>query len=612
MSPAPSPATEVLKEFDFSVPPFDLLTREQAAALGHRMDIGFEPDGACILEAGTSSNFLYMILKGHVAALDVRDDRPEPEIFAEYGPGDLFGSMACLTGESRHRYEALEDTLLWTIPADAFRDAVESNGRFAAYFLESLSRRASLLPVTETSSDLGELMLTRVGEAVLAEAVILPAGTAISDATRGMRDRRVDCLFVDTPSGLGIVTRTDLLEAIALGGHALGDDVAPLASTPIVSCDSQQPLFQALVAMTRHRIERVAVRHKGQLLGTLGLAEVLSHYSSHSHIVGLRVARAGSLEELADAARGLTPLVRTLHATGARMRQLGELVSALNARILSRLYEITLPRTLQDRCCLLVLGSEGRSEQILKTDQDNALILGEGVSDADVAGYAERITAGLKALGYPPCPGGVMVSNPEWRGTVPQWETFIQKLVASVSPQSQLDTAILIDAHPVAGDMSLFEPLRAALSRLGQNQIWLHHFVRPAIEFHTPLTMRTPFGKDPKVDIKRGGIFPVVHGLRVLAVEHGLDCTNSFERATELAERGVMSAALTADLQQALAVMLRLRLGQQLESVQEGAIPDNRIDFGKLRRLDRDLLRDALRVVREFQEVLGSRYRHGL
>jgi CBS domain-containing protein len=136
--------------------------------------------------------------------------------------------------------------------------------------------------------------------------------------------------------------------------------------------------------------------------------------------------------------------------------------------------------------------------------------------------------------------------------------------------------------------------------------------VRPAIEFHTPLTMRPPFGKDPKVDIKRGGIFPVVHGLRVLAVEHGLDCTNSFERATELAERGVMSAALTADLQQALAVMLRLRLGQQLESVQEGAIPDNRIDFGKLRRLDRDLLRDALRVVREFQEVLGSRYRHGL
>jgi len=195
---------------------------------------------------------------------------------------------------------------------------------------------------------------------------------------------------------------------------------------------------------------------------------------------------------------------------------------------------------------------------------------------------------------------------------LPQWEAYVQKLVASTSPQSQLDTAILIDAHPVAGDLSLFDPLRTALSKLGQNQIWLHHFVRPAIEFHTPLTMRTPFGKDPKIDIKRGGIFPLVHGLRVLAVEHGLECTNSFERAAELGGEGVLSAPLTADLQQALAVMLRLRLGQQLESTQEGVVPDNRIDFGKLRRLDRDLLRDALRVVREFQEFLGSHYKHGL
>ena len=280
--------------------------------------------------------------------------------------------------------------------------------------------------------------------------------------------------------------------------------------------------------MTRHRIERVAVTRQGQLIGTLGLAEVLSHYSSHSHIVGLRIARARTREELAEAAAGLTPLVRTLHATGAKMRHLGELVSALNARILSRLYAITMPEALQDRCCLMVLGSEGRSEQILKTDQDNALILGEGVSDEEVAPYAKQLSEGLIALGYPPCPGNVMVTNPEWRGTVSQWEAHIERLVRSTAPESQLDTAILIDAQPVAGDPALFHPLREALSKLGRNQIWLHHFVRPAIEFHTPLTLRNPFGRDPAVDIKRGGIFPVVHGLRVLSFEAGLAVTNSF------------------------------------------------------------------------------------
>jgi CBS domain-containing protein len=602
----------VLKEFDFSLPPFDLLTREQTVAIGRRMDIGYEAEGAWILEANTPSNFVYVILKGHVEAVDVPEEGAESRVFAEYGAGDLFGAMACLTGQSRHRYVAAEDTLLWTIPADAFRDAVEANGRFAAYFLESLSRKAAMMETAAAPSDIGELMLTRVGEAELAEAVIVPADLPIVEATRRMRDRRVNCVFVDTPRGLGIATRTDVLDAIVLAGRPLEEPVSSITNLPIITCDTQAPLFQALVMMTRHRIERVAVTRQGQLIGTLGLAEVLSHYSSHSHIVGLRIARARTREELAEAATGLTPLVRTLHATGAKMRHLGELVSALNARILSRLYAITLPEELRERCCLMVLGSEGRSEQILKTDQDNALILGEGVTDEEVAGYAKELSDGLIALGYPPCPGNVMVTNPEWRGTVPQWEAHVERLVASSAPESQLDTAILIDAQPVAGDPALFHPLRDALSKLGRNQIWLHHFVRPAIEFHTPLTLRNPFGRDPAVDIKRGGIFPVVHGLRVLSVEAGLSVTNSFERAIQLGDKGVLSSQLAADVQQALAVMLRLRLGQQLETVQEGVVPDNRIHLGKLRRLDRDLLRDALRVVKEFQDFLGSHYRHGM
>lgn len=602
----------LLREFDFSLAPFDLLTPEQRVALGRRMDIGFEPEGSRILEAGTSSNFLYVILKGHVAALDGAEGPGEPSVFAEYGAGDLFGSMACLAGRSRHRYETLEDTLLWTIPADAFRAAVESNGRFAAYFLDSLSRKSALIDASGTPSDLGELMLTRIGEATLAEAVVLPPGASIAEATRRMRERHVDCVFVDTGGGLGICTRTDLLDALALDARPLESPVAALARRPVIDCDADAPLFEALVAMTRQRIERVAVTRGGQLVGTLGLAEVLSHYSSHSHIMGLRIARAATREELADAATGLTPLVRTLQATGARMRHMGELVSAINGRILTRLYELTFPPELRQRCCLLVLGSEGRSEQILRTDQDNALILGDGVADEDVAGPAQALSEGLAALGYPPCPGKVMVSNPAWRGGVAAWLERIERLKRDATPQAQLDTAILMDAQPVAGAESLYAPLRDALTGLGRDQIWLHFFVRPAIEFHTPLTLRNPFGREPAVDIKRGGIFPTVHGLRALAAEHGLACTNSFERAAALGAKGVLSAQLAADLQQALAVMLRLRLGQQLEALQRGETPGNRIDLSRLRRLDRDLLRDALRVVKEFQDFLGAHFRHGI
>ncbi|MDH4351536.1 MAG: cyclic nucleotide-binding/CBS domain-containing protein, partial [Gemmatimonadota bacterium] len=150
------------------------------------------------------------------------------------------------------------------------------------------------------------------------------------------------------------------------------------------------------------------------------------------------------------------------------------------------------------------------------------------------------------------------------------------------------------------------------LLALGRDSIWLHHFVAPAVEFHTPLTFFGGLRGGRGVDLKKGGIFPVVHGIRAMAIEHGLECTSTFDRIDELIERGALSTSLGTDLRQAFAIMLRLRLGQQLEAVHEGEVPSNDVQIRQMRRLDRDLLRDALRVVRDFQSLLSARYRRGM
>ncbi len=601
------------QEFDFSTPPFDLLTGEQARDLARQIDIQFRRRGTRILEAGQGSDTVYVILEGHVAAIDERNG--ERQTFAEYGHGDLFGALATITGSARHSYEAIEDVLLWTVPAAAFRAAVEANGRFAAYFLDSLSRKSALIHAQPAgpASDVGELMLTRVGDATLSEAVVVPGACALAEATRRMRDRHVDCVFVGLPTGLGIATRTDLLEALTLGGRAPSDPVGAIASHPVVSCRADEPLFQALIGMTRRGIERIAVFDGDRLVGTLGMAEVLSHYSNHSHVIGLRIARAENPEQLAEAAAGMTRLVRTLFATGARMRQLADLVSVLNTRILGKLFRFTFEPALQGRCCLVVLGSEGRGEQILKTDQDNALITEVSLPDSAVVDPSRRLSAALNELGYPPCPGGVMLSNAEWRGSTAEWNERITDLANAMTPAVLMRAAIIADADPVAGNKELFEPFRAALRQLGRNSVWIHHFVADAIEFHTPLTLFGGLpGRDAAVDIKKGGIFPIVHGLRTLALAHGIPATNSFERAEQLIEAGELSESLGSDLQQALAVMLKLRLGEQLSELRDGEKADDRIRVGRLERMDRDLLRDALRVVREFQAALSAKFGHGI
>ncbi|MCM2312787.1 MAG: DUF294 nucleotidyltransferase-like domain-containing protein, partial [Steroidobacteraceae bacterium] len=393
----------------------------------------------------------------------------------------------------------------------------------------------------------------------------------------------------------------------------LAQPVGAIASRPVVGCDADEPLFQALVTMTRRRIERIAVFEGGVVRGTLGLAELLSHYSSHSHVIGLRVARAESRAELAAAAGEINGLVRTLHLNGARMQYLAELVSVLNQRLMSRLFEFSFEPAVRDRCCLLVMGSEGRGEQLLKTDQDNGLLLAAGVPDAAVVEGAQAFSAGLAAMGYPPCPGGVMLSNADWRGDGRSWIERVQALRGDISTAGLMRAAIMIDAQPVAGDLELFEPVRDALLALGGDSFWLHHFVAPAIEFNTPLTMFGGLrGKGSPVDLKKGGIFPVVHGVRVLAMEHGLRCTSTFDRIDALAAAGALSTELGTDLRQAFGIMLRLRLGQQLDAVREGEVPTNEVRIGAMRRLDRDLLRDALRIVKDFQSFLSSRYRRAV
>jgi CBS domain-containing protein len=424
-----------------------------------------------------------------------------------------------------------------------------------------------------------------------------------------MRQYRTDCVLVRGAAQLGIATRTDLLDALALHGATPADPVGARASFPALALDEGELLFQALVTMTQRHIHRVVVTRQGAVRGTLGLMEVLSHFSSKSHVISFRLERAQTLEELADAARDLTSLVRTLAAQGAKMSFLMELVSALNARLMGKLFAVLVPAEVRARCCLLVLGSEGRREQILKTDQDNALLLADDLDWPQAEASSVRFSAHLVAMGWPPCPGGVMVRNAAWRRTQSDWLGQVRHWRQRPDEAAMMNLAILFDAHGVAGDERLFDPVREAMFAIADDDIALRAFAQKAVEFHSPITL---FGglKDGAdgVDLKKGGVFPIVHGLRSLALKHRITPRSSFDRAEALIAAGAIEGRFGRDLMQALAVLIRLRLAEQLKQLKQGELPGNHVLARDLRRLDRDLLRDALRVAGEFKNWLKSRF----
>ena len=598
--------------FDFGTPPFDLLDAVGQARVEAAIDLAFFPPGSVLIDAGKPSAQVFVVLRGEVEAGDIEDG--QERLFSDYGPGEVFGAFAVITGRARHRYRARGEVLAFLLPAAVFRELLAGQPRFAAWFHEGLSAKRQLLAEKNAPAESNRLMLTRVRDARLAPAVRVPPATPIGTAVAALRQHGVECLLVgaadgedgeDVDDGPGIVTRTDLLDALALEGHGLASPIGPLAHRPLIGVREDDVLFQALVTMTEAHIERVAVRRGAEVVGTIGLAEVLSHYASQSHLISLRLARASSEAEVVEAAREMTGLVRTLFAQGAKISYLMELVSALNSRLLARLFEFCLPAETRAGLCLLVLGSEGRREQILKTDQDNALIIAGEQAPSGLAEAMDHFSAQLAAIGYPPCAGGVMASNPHWRQTLAGWRGRIAAWRRQGDPVSLMELAMVLDARPVAGDRHLVQALHEDLMALGRDELLMHRMIEAAFHFDTPLTL---FGRvrsgEAGTDIKKGGIFPLVHGLRTLALRHGVARSNSFARCEGLVAVGALPGELGRDVPQALAVFQRLRLAQQFDALAAGRLPDNTLDIAALRHLDRELLRDALRVVNRFKAHL--------
>lgn len=439
---------------------------------------------------------------------------------------------------------------------------------------------------------------------------MVPHDTSLLAVTQQMKNNELDAAFI-TLNGLpqyGIVTRTDLLHATLLDGHPHDTPVSTIATTPVVSVNKGDYLFNAMLAMTRQKVKRVQVCDDNSVVGMLDLTQVLSLFSTHSHVLTLRIARSETIEELALAANSQQTLVETLFNNGIRTLFVMELIAAVNEQIIEKAFKLIVPTHLQPHCCLMVMGSEGRGEQILKTDQDNALIIEDGINWPDCHGVMAQLTHTLQQLGYPLCPGNVMVSNPHWVNSQRSWLQRITQLCRQGDPDSMMELAILADSHAIAGNQALQTPLQLCLhQQLADQERLLSIFTRPALQFSIPLTIfgNLKAGKHG-LNIKQGGIFPIVHGIRALALEHNISPNNTFARIAALTTQRVLEQRTADNLSEALKLFIKLRLHQQLSQQEDGQ--QHHIDISTLSRAERDVLRHSLHVVKKFKEWLGYHY----
>jgi len=602
--------------FNFTASPFDCLGTEERQLVRDHLDIAYFKEGDTILDPGTPPTHLYIVIKGYVHQFEADEQT------ATYGPEDSFDGRSLVAGKVTSRFVAAEEVLAYQLQREAVTELISRNATFGALLFADLSKKLSALSERGSQQEMQSITMARVAQAVVRPVQTVAASTDIVSVVRLFTEHRTDNVLVNdatsSPPRLGIFTTTGLQRAILHGTPLDQLAVGELATFKLVTIGPDAYLFDALATMIRHKVRRLVVAEGERILGTLDQLDLLGFLSNHSTLITRQISEAHSLPDLNAAAQQISELIGLLHRGGTKVHLIARLVQELNAQLFERAWQLIAPPALVANSCLFVMGSEGRGEQLLKTDQDNGLVLRDGYTPpADLAAICQHFSLALADFGYPECPGHIMVNNPAWRLPCAEFGQTVRRWLLIPSPDSLMDLAIFIDAHAVCGDATLLEAVRSEVFKLTlDNDVLLARFAAAINAFdegqgwwNRLLNLGSPLGESQqRLNLKKAGTFPLVHGVRALALAHRIAATSTVARIEALAADQRLPADLATDLIDSLHFFMGLKLKTGLADQATGASSEG-IAVDKLSPLDRDLLKDTLGVVKRFRNLLFQRFR---
>jgi CBS domain-containing protein len=440
-----------------------------------------------------------------------------------------------------------------------------------------------------------------------------------------MRDLQISSVIVCQESNpLGILTDRDLRNKVV----AQGIDPASLAArdimnAPLITVGEDDFIFEALYRISKNSIHRICVVDEDKRLSGIITITDIMRLQTHSPQKLVRdIDHAATLEELKIYHNQIQELVLHLVGTGVPPRELVRMIALLNDQLLLRL--ITLLRNSQfsdltDRFAFVVLGSEGRREQTLTTDQDNAIIYSDDLQNHEIdkiKAFSEKLIDSLIEIGVPPCPGGIMAKNEFWRRSYSEWQDALLNWLTNPLPENILNGSMFFDLRTVYGDLELEQGLKALLAdHFKQEKMFLTRSAANVNRFSPPLSIfgsiKVEHGEEHRgqLDIKKAGIFALTEGVKALAMEAGIMSGGTLERMEALVDKGVLKRKMADDLMASYNFLVNLRLRSQVEDLRAGNKPGNYITLAKLNHMEKGRLKLAFEEVNEFHEFLRIHFR---
>ncbi|MGF1703150.1 DUF294 nucleotidyltransferase-like domain-containing protein [Photobacterium makurazakiensis] len=605
--------------------PFKQLPEDALKHIALNIEVSYYRADTMVLNFGDDIHDLYLIRSGTVEIY-----RRKGELYNRIDEGDLFGQMGLLmSNRVRMPARAIEDTLVYCIPEQIFNSLCDEFDSFADFV--EVEENTRLRNAVSTHSEGNDLTTSKVRTLLAREPIMIAKNESIQTAAMTMAEESVSSLLITDPERdnsdeeydplVGIITDRDLCSRVIAEGIDISTPVSEVMTTELISLDHNAYVFEAMLTMLRYNVHHLPVLRNKYPIGVIGLTDIVRYESQNSLLLVSTIFQQQTIEELQVVSEQVKHCFVRMVNEDANAHMVGSAMSVIGRSFKQRLAELAEEKFGPPPIpyCLIALGSMARDEQLIVTDQDNALILDDSYDEKIHGEYFEKfshfICDGLAACGYTYCTGDIMATNPEWRKTRSQWEDCFAEWIDNPKPQALLNSSIYFDLAGVYGREKWAEQLNGfVIRRARRNNRFLACLARNAITRTPPLGFFKDFvmEKDGQhrnsINLKRRGTAPLADLIRVHSLAVGSRAQNSFERLDDIIDAGILPKGRGQDLRDAMEFIYMVRIRHQALDIEAEIEADNSIEPENMSDFERRNLKAAFQILSNAQNFIKFRY----
>jgi CBS domain-containing protein len=604
---------EALDTFLAAVPPFDALDPGTLHALAARAElITVAPGDLVLIEDGPPAHNLFVLRSGSLDLIH------EGEVIQVIEPRECFGHPSLLTRLSpAFTVRARESSQVIVLPPEDGRRVLGTEAG-AQYIAATLRKR--LTRTGHTVHGLHDMGTTPVS-AIMRAPVFASPELSAREAAGQLGQPGVGALLVELGDGrLGLVTDAEIRRAVATTPTGLDAPLKHIASTPVTAIAVRMTAVEATVELLIAGTEQAAVMDGERVAGVLGAADLVGLEARSPMALRHTILAAQDEVELERAVARLPKLFLLLIRAGVPSADIAHVLTLQHDAIISRLIDFSLWQRGEapEAWVWLHMGSAGRREFTLSSDQDNALAYATPEPDAAravddyFAQLGRDVTEGLARYGIGVDNNAVLASHRQWRMSKAEWLRTFAECLRDPTESHLIRATVAFDFRPGAGGLSVTPELNDQIRSARTAPNFMRLLARSAAGFPVALNFRGQLATEKhgraagRLDIKHGGIIPLVNLVRFHAFAAGVTISPTLDRIDAAARVGALPEDEAQALREAQAVITRVRFARHAEAIEAGLPADNLIDPGELTPIGRTELREALSVVRREQKRLAG------